>query len=65
MRILNIVSGLAVLLNAVHLTHFILHFYFHGAAATSVFWFGMAVAVIVDILSIVGGILLLRRKIIC
>jgi hypothetical protein len=63
MRILNILSGVAVLLNALHMAHFIQHFYVHAATATPLFWFGMAVAVIVDMLSIIGGVLLLRRNV--
>jgi hypothetical protein len=63
MRILNSLSGFAVLLNAFHLAHFIQHFYVHEGTPTPLFWFGMAVAVLVDMLSIIGGILLLRRNV--
>lgn len=64
MRVLNSLSGIAVLLNAFHLAHFIQHFYVHEAAPTPLFWFGMAVAVLMDIFSIIGGVLLLRRNVV-
>jgi hypothetical protein len=63
MRILNSLSGIAVLLNAFHLAHFIQHFYVHAATPTPLFLFGIAVALVVDIFSIVGGVLLLRRNV--
>ena len=64
MRLLHIICGIAVLLNALHLTHAIHHF---SSAASSqdvqspFFWAGIATAALVGILSFVGGILLLRR----
>lgn len=62
MRVLRTVSGVAVLLNAVHMTHFIQHFYVLDTAHTPAFWFGMTAAAIVDLFSILGGILLLRSS---
>lgn len=64
MRGLNIVCGIAVLLETLHFAHAIHHFTshapneFHGAYV----WGAMAVAVAVGVLSLIGGILLLRRK---
>ena len=64
MRILSIVCGAAVLLNALHLAHAIHHF-FGGAAGTDIqspfFWAGIAMAALVGIFSFLGGCLLLWR----
>jgi uncharacterized membrane protein len=65
MRILHVVCGIAVLLNALHLTHAIHHF--SSAASTQdvqspFFWAGIATASLVGILSFLGGILLLKRS---
>jgi predicted small integral membrane protein len=65
MRILHVVCGIAVLLNALHLTHAIHHF---SSAASSqdvqspFFWAGIATASLVGTLSFIGGILLLKRS---
>lgn len=64
MRILNIASGVAVLLNTLHLGHAVRYFYTHAAPQdirSAAFLAGMASAVVVGILSFVGGCLLLRR----
>ena len=60
MRILKVICGIAILLNALHLEHAVHHFYGldpdHGAG----FWAGMTLAVTVGILSLIGGCLLIR-----
>ena len=60
MRTLKVLSGIAVLLTSLHFIHGLHHFYsvdgVHGAGL----WAGMVAAVIVDILSFIGGFLLLR-----
>jgi hypothetical protein len=64
MRVLNILSGLAVLLTTLAFGH-LLHRYFTGASPMDVhdpaFLAGMAAGAVVGILSFIGGCLLLRR----
>ncbi len=64
MRILNILSGLAVLFTMLAFAH-LLHHHFLGAthdgARGPAFLEGMATLVVVAILSFIGGCLLLRR----
>ncbi len=62
MRILAIICGIAILINAFHMAHFIQHYSAHVANATPGFWLMVAFALAVDLLSIVGGVLLLRRS---
>ena len=65
MRILKLACGLAVLLNALHLGHAVHYFYIHRAAQdihSAAFMAGMASAVVVCILSFLGGCLLLRAS---
>lgn len=63
MRVLRIICGIAILLNALHLGHAIQHFYSldpdHGAG----FWAGIAAAAAVGVLSFTGGCLLIRREV--
>ena len=64
MRILNILSGVAILLTTLAFGH-LLHRYFVGASSADVhdsaFLAGMAAGVAVGIFSFIGGCLLLRR----
>jgi len=64
MRVLNILSGLAVVLTTLAFGH-LLHRYFVDAAPSDVhdsaFLAGMAAGAIVGIFSFIGGCLLLRR----
>lgn len=64
MRILNILSGTAVLLTTLAFGH-LLHRYFVGASPADVhdpaFLAGMAAGAVVGILSFIGGCLLVRQ----
>jgi hypothetical protein len=64
MRILNILSGLAVLFTTLAFAHLLHHHSLgasHGEVHNPAFLAGMAALVIVGILSFIGGCLLLRR----
>jgi hypothetical protein len=63
MRVVNIVSGLAVLLTTLAFGHLLHHHLMNaGEAAHSVsFVVGMITCVVVGIFSFIGGCLLLRR----
>jgi len=64
MRILNILSGVAVLLVTLgfggHLLHHILVEVSHEAVQSPAVWTGIAAVVVMGILSFIGGCLLLR-----
>ncbi len=64
MRILNILSGLAVLFSTLAYAHLVHHFSsyaFHHGATSASFWAGLVFGVFVGIFSFIGGTLLLRR----
>lgn len=64
MRALNILCGIAVLLQTLHLAHAMHHFSSHPPDELhgAYFWGAMALAVAMWILSFIGGILLLLRR---
>jgi Na+-driven multidrug efflux pump len=64
MRILSIVCGIAVIIMSLHFVHFLHHFIIqppHEAQQALVYWGGVSLAVVMDILSFIGGCLLLKR----
>jgi len=64
MRMLNIASGVAVLLVTLAYTHLLHHFYTNAAADdvhNPVFVTGMCVGIVVGIFAVTGGVLLIRR----
>lgn len=62
MRALRIVAGIAVLLNALHFVHAIQHYAAHHGPHTNGGWAAIAGAIVLDLLTIVGGILLLWQR---
>ena len=62
MRILQVSSGIAVLLLALHFTHVLHHFFAEAPHDSPVFWAGMVLGLLVWILAFIGGCLLLRRS---
>ena len=61
MRLLNILSGIAILITTAAYVHLLNHFYKDAPHDNPVFWAGMGFAVLVGILAFIGGCLLLRR----
>jgi len=63
MRIVSILSGLAVLFTTLAFGHLLHRFFVNAgeAAYSPPFFVGMAIGVIVGIFSFIGGCLLLRR----
>ena len=63
MRIVSILSGLAVLFTTLAFGHLLHHFYVNAgeAAHSPPFLVGMAIGVVVGIFSFIGACLLLRR----
>lgn len=62
MRALKIVSGVAVLLMAIHFIHAMHHFYSMSTVHGGGFWLPMIAAALVDLLTFVGGVLLLSGR---
>jgi hypothetical protein len=63
MRIVNILSGLAVLFTTLAFAHLLHHHFLHAgeAAHSTTFLAGMGICVVVGIFSLIGGCLLIRR----
>ena len=61
MQTLRILSGIAVLLLTLHFVHVLHHFFVEAPHDSPVFWAGMVTAVVVWVLSFIGGCLLLQR----
>jgi hypothetical protein len=64
MRILNVLSGIAVIFTTLALAHLIHHHALHASASdlhSPAFLASVAAAVAVAILSLIGGCLLIRR----
>ena len=62
MRALRIAAGIAVLLNALHFVHAIHHFAANHGPHTAAGWAAIAGAILLDLLSFVGGFLLLWQR---
>ena len=62
MRALRIAAGVAVLLNALHSVHAIHHFWVLDGPHSPATWAGIAGAVLLDLLSFAGGVLLLWQR---
>lgn len=63
MRALKIICGLAVLFLALHMVHAIHHFFhMQGSMSAAMFWGLTALAALVELFSIMGGVLLLIGK---
>jgi len=62
MRALRIVAGIAVLLNSLHFVHAIHHYAAHHGPHGPAGWAAIAGAILMDLLSFVGGFLLLWQR---
>ncbi len=62
MRVLRIAAGIAVLLNALHFVHAIHHFWVHDAPHGPATIAAIAGAIVVDLLSFAGGVLLIWQR---
>lgn len=62
MRTLQILSGIAVLLLALHFIHVLHHFYVETPHDSPIFWAGIVTATAVELLAFAGGFMLLRRS---
>ena len=60
MKALRILSGIAVLLVALHFAHAIHHFFLMNSQHGPGLWAALALAVVIDALAFVGGVFLLR-----
>jgi hypothetical protein len=61
MRALRIITGIAVLLNALHFVHAIHHFYSFQTTHGPGTWAMLLPAIVIDLLTFAGGFLLLRQ----
>ncbi|HEY1894827.1 MAG TPA: hypothetical protein VGG62_01095 [Terracidiphilus sp.] len=62
MRALRIISGMAVLLNALHFVHAIHHFYSFRTTRGPGTWALLLAAIVIDLLTFAGGFLLLLQR---
>lgn len=62
MRVLRIAAGIAVLLNALHFVHAIHHFSVHDSPHSPATWAAITGAILIDLLTFVGGFLLLWQR---
>ena len=62
MRALRITAGIAVLLNALHFVHAIEHYAIHHGPHGPAGWAAIGGAILMDVLSFVGGILLVWQR---
>jgi hypothetical protein len=62
MRTLNILCGISVLFSALAFGHIMHHHLMHAGHPGPAFWAFFTLAVVVLILSFIGGCLLLRRS---
>ena len=60
MKVLRILAGIAVLLVALHFAHAIHHFFSMNPQHGLGLWAALVLAVVIDALAFVGGVLLLR-----